>query len=258
MTERMSANGATAAQAETPRKKRWGMVIDLDRCIGCWTCAVACKEENNEPMGVWWNRILTIGGDEMDAPEGEYPNLRLSYLPVNCFHCDNPPCVQVCPVGATYKREDGIVMMNYDKCIGCRYCMVACPYNLRLFNWESPQQIPANEKGFHVGASQKPPRSTGVVEKCDFCYHRVDQDLQPFCIEVCPARARFFGDLNDPNSDVSQLIRSKPVMRIREDLGTEPAVYYIPTRNPEPIGDPIPIDPERRKLSSKPAATEAG
>lgn len=258
-------NGSRPAGAqESQRKPRWGMVIDLDRCIGCWTCAVGCKQENNEPLGIWWNRILTIGDDsvaDIDVPQGEYPNLRLAYLPINCFHCENPPCTQVCPVGATYQREDGLVVMNYDKCIGCRYCEVACPYNLRSFNWEKPRQIPEssggdwkgekadpNAEGFWVGAAEKPPRPRGTVEKCDFCIHRVDQGLQPFCIEVCPARARFFGDLNDPDSDVSKLILEKPTFRVREDLGTNPSLYYIPTRNPSREREPIPIDPERREL----------
>lgn len=213
------------------KRKRLGMVIDLDRCIGCWTCAVVCKEENNVPLGLWWARILTVGGDHIDVPEGEFPAVRMNYMPINCFHCDNPPCVQVCPVGATYKREDGIVMMDYDKCIGCRYCMVACPYNNRTFNWQSPEQVPANEDGYHVGAVEKPPRPRGVVEKCDLCYHRVDEGLQPVCVEGCPAEARVFGDLNDPESEVSQMVRTGDVIRIREDLGTKPSVYYRPPRS---------------------------
>ncbi len=252
--------GATPSTAEaSPR--RLGMVIDLDRCVGCWTCAVACKSNNNVGEGLWWNRILTVGSSGMDVPVGEYPNLSLTYQPINCFHCDNPPCVKVCPVGATFQREDGIVMMDYDRCIGCRYCMVACPYNLRVFNWETPTQIPANEgggwlaggvadpdaAGFHVGDERKPPRPVGVVEKCDFCYQRVDDGEQPFCIEVCPARARTFGDLNDPDSEVSDLIRSKPTFRVQEELGTEPSVYYIAPRNPARHIDPA-IDPERRVL----------
>lgn len=234
----------------TTTQKRWGMVIDQDRCIGCWTCAVACKEENNQPEGVWWNHILTVGGEELDTPAGEWPELELAYQPVNCFHCENPPCVRVCPVGATYQRDDGIVMMDYDRCIGCRYCMVSCPYSVRVFNWEEPTQIPPAEGTFHVGAAEKGPRPKGVVEKCDFCYHRVDDGLQPFCIEVCPARARIFGDLNDPDSDVSELIRTKPTERVREDLGTEPSVYYITPRGGGRRNEPQAIDPERHSLDT--------
>ncbi len=251
---------ATTAAAEAG-KKRLGMVIDLDRCIGCWTCAVACKSNNNVGEGLWWNRILTVGGSGLDVPAGDYPNLSLTYQPINCFQCDNPPCVKVCPVGATFQRDDGIVMMDYERCIGCRYCMVACPYNLRSFNWEAPTQIPANEggawlakgvadpdaTGFHVGDERKPARPVGVVEKCDFCYQRVDDGEQPFCIEVCPARARTFGDLNDPESAVADLIRSRPTFRVHEELGTEPSVYYIPPTNPGHRTEPA-IDPERRVL----------
>ncbi len=265
-----SATMATMAASTGTGAKRWGMVINLDRCIGCWTCAVACKSNNDVGEGLWWNRILTLGSGQMDVPVGEYPNLTLAYQPTSCMHCDNPPCVKVCPVSATFKREDGIVMIDYDRCIGCRYCMVACPYNVRQFNWETPTQIPANEgggwlaggvadpnaTGYHVGDALKPPRPVGVVEKCDFCYQRVDAGEQPFCVEVCPARARFFGDLNDPSSEVSDLIRSQPTFRVLEELGTEPSVYYIPPRNPPAIQDPS-LDPERRQLEGTPAPSAA-
>ncbi len=258
-------------QAANP-KARWGMVIDQDRCIGCWTCAIACKSNNNEPLGIWWNRILTVAEDPtgmdvaaagalnpqatdgIDEPVGEYPNLSLAFMPVNCFHCENPPCTNVCPVQATYKREDGIVMVDWGRCIGCRYCMIACPYNMRVFNWSTPDQVPANTADYHVGSPAKPPRPRGVVEKCDFCYQRVDNGMQPFCIEVCPARARVFGDLNDPRSEVSQLIAHEPVTQVRPDLGTEPKVYYIPPRTNGAGGArtplaPLFVNPERRYLS---------
>lgn len=116
------------------------MAIDLKRCVGCHTCSVACKMANNLPNEIWWNRILTVGGEAMDTAAGTFPNNTLEYLPVNCQHCDNPACVKACPVGATYKRkEDGLVIQDYDKCIGCRYCMVACPYSgVRQFNWKKP------------------------------------------------------------------------------------------------------------------------
>jgi molybdopterin-containing oxidoreductase family iron-sulfur binding subunit len=248
---------------------RWGMVIDQDRCIGCWTCAIACKSNNNVPLGMWWNRILTVSEDPsglditetggMDEPLGDYPDLTISFLPVNCFHCDNPPCTEVCPVAATYQREDGIVMVDWDRCIGCRYCMIACPYNMRVFNWSVPDQVPANADpanldAYHVGDWAKPPRPKGIVEKCDFCYQRVDEGLQPFCIEVCPARARVFGDLNDPQSEVSQLVRNTPVTQIRADLGTEPKVYYIPAKvsggGARSEIAPMFVDPERRNIST--------
>ena len=249
-------------------KAKWAMVIDQDRCIGCWSCSVACKSNNNVPLGMWWNRILTVAEDPtgldvtatggIDEPVGEYPNLALAYLPVNCFHCENPPCTQVCPVAATYVREDGIVMVDWDRCIGCRYCMIACPYNMRVFNWSVPEQVPANKPTdtgttYHVGSPAAPPRPKGVVEKCDFCYQRVDNGMQPFCIEVCPGRARVFGDLNDPNSEVSQLLAHASVTQVRPDFGTKPKVYYIPPKQTgggaqTPLA-PLFVDPERRYLS---------
>jgi molybdopterin-containing oxidoreductase family iron-sulfur binding subunit len=208
------------------------MVIDLSRCLGCWSCALGCKEENNEPIGIWWNRILTNGGKEIDTPSGTYPNVTMSYLPINCQHCDNAPCVKVCPVGALQKRTDGIVFLDWNRCIGCRYCLVACPYGIPAFNWRPPVQSPPSSQ-VKIGAPEVPLRPVGVAEKCTFCFHRVDKgNLTPACIEVCPAGARFFGDLDDPTSQVSQIITAKPTMRLREELGTEPSVYYVPPRNP--------------------------
>ena len=208
------------------------MVIDLSRCLGCWSCAVGCKLENDEPIGIWWNRILTQGGPEMDTPAGTYPLVTQTYLPINCQHCDNAPCVKVCPVAALTKREDGIVFLDWSRCIGCRYCLVACPYGIPAFNWSAPVQAPDISQ-FQIGNPAVPVRPVGVSEKCTFCFQRVDVgNLTPKCIEVCPAGARFFGDLEDPNSQVSQLIQTKPTIRLREELGTEPSVYYVPPRNP--------------------------
>jgi len=208
------------------------MVIDLSRCLGCWSCAVGCKLENDEPIGIWWNRILTNGGQEPDTPSGTYPNLKMTYLPINCQHCDNAPCIKVCPVAALTKRIDGIVFLDWSRCIGCRYCLVACPYGIPAFNWEAPVQAPPISQ-FQIGNPAVPVRPVGVSEKCTFCFQRVDVgNFTPKCIEVCPAGARFFGDLDDPNSEVSQLLQTKPTMRLREELGTEPSVYYVPPRNP--------------------------
>ena len=204
---------------------RIGFVIDKKSCIACHACAVACKVENNLPDGNWWNRILTEGGDNMDAPEGTYPNLSLGNIAVACQHCKNPACVKVCPVGATYKDpETGVVRQDYDKCIGCRMCMAACPYTgVRSFNWDEPKYA----IGQAMGDADVPAHQKHVVEKCTMCWHRLAKDLAPACVEVCPARVRFFGDLDDPDSEVSQLIRDREYMQLLAEEGTKPSVYYL-------------------------------
>ena len=205
--------------------KRLGFVIDTRRCVGCHTCAVACKGENNLPENVWWNRILTDGGDNPDSPAGVYPNLTMSNLTVNCQHCQNPACVKVCPVGATYKEKDtGVVRQDYDKCIGCRMCMAACPYTgVRSFNWEEPRYA----YGFQAGDIDAPLHQKHVVEKCTMCWHRLAKGLQPACVEQCPGRARHWGDLDDLDSEVSRLIREREYKQLLPDEGTKPSVYYL-------------------------------
>lgn len=204
---------------------RLGMVIDLKKCIGCHTCSVACKLNNNLPNGIWWNRVLTVGGDFMDTAAGTYPHhLELHHLPVNCQHCENPACVKACPVGATYKREqDGIVMQDYDKCIGCRMCMVACPYNVRSFNWKEPEY----NLDHAVGEYDAPVHQCNVVEKCTFCANRLARGEMPACMEMCLGRARYFGDLDDPDSDVSKALQGREYVKLLEDKGTKPNVYYL-------------------------------
>lgn len=204
---------------------RYGFAIDTKRCIGCHTCAVACRYESNLPKGVWWNRILTDGGVHMDVPQGEFPNARVTYLPVACQHCDNPACVKVCPVGATYKdSETGIVRQDYDKCIGCRMCMAACPYTgVRSFLWEEPAFTMGSDFGDKDAASHQ----KHVVEKCTMCWHRIARGEEPACISACPERARFWGDLDDPDSEVSRLIREREYMQLLPDEGTNPSVYYL-------------------------------
>jgi len=204
---------------------RYAMAIDLDRCTGCHACSVACKVENNLPNGIWWNRIMTVGGEAMDTPEGKFPNLRMEFLPMNYQHCENPACVKACPVGATYKREeDGIVIQNYDKCIGCRYCMVACPYSgVRQFNWKKPEYAIEVE----MGDANVEPHQYNVVEKCTFCSHRLAQDLKPACIDTCPNRARIFGDIDDPHSEVSKAIKGRSYFHLLEEKGTKPSIYYL-------------------------------
>lgn len=203
---------------------RWGMVIDLDRCVACQACTAACRAENNVPFAgpedadlsraIFWHDVLS-------EVEGEYPNLRGTFIPRPCMHCDNPPCVRVCPVGATYKNEEGLVLQRYDRCIGCRYCMVACPYAARYFNWGAPEWTDGMDRYLNPDI---PIRPKGIVEKCTFCSHRLPV---PACNQACPGNARTFGDLDDPDSVVSELARSPRAFRLLEDLGTEPKVYYL-------------------------------
>lgn len=206
---------------------RYGMVIDTKKCIGCHVCAMACKTENNLPNDVWWNRIFTDNGGEMgfDMVGGSYPdNLQFGYIPVACQHCDNPACVKVCPVGATYKDpETGVVRQDYDKCIGCRMCMAACPYNARNFNWQTPVRV----TGANYGDAEVPVRPKGVAEKCTLCKERTDRGEEPMCVVCCPAHARIFGDLDDPDSEISQTILNRKAWTLLEGQGTRPSVHYF-------------------------------
>lgn len=179
---------------------------------------------NNVPDGMLWNRILTEDCDVMDGAQGTYPNLSRTYLPVSCQHCENPACLKVCPTGATYRDEKGRVEIDYDKCIGCRMCMAACPYNARTFNWNNPER----STGFDYGDRDVPARSAGVMEKCTLCKERIDRgESQPMCVECCPARARVYGDLDDPNSEISKLRREGNVRILLEEQGTKPQVFYL-------------------------------
>ncbi len=223
---------------------KYAMVIDLQRCAGCGGCIIACKNENNLSQGVSW-------ASKISWTVGTFPNVRFTYIPTLCNHCQNAPCVAACPTGAMYKTENGITMLDTDKCIGCRYCMAACPYGVIHFNatesqafWKDDTALMAGtsspvEVTAAVGAKVMPYynpereatlpgiRPAGTVEKCTFCDHRLEEGLLPYCVEACPAQARIFGDLDDPSSDVSKLISRYQPMRLRESLGTEPKVYYI-------------------------------
>ncbi len=223
---------------------RWGMVIDLDKCTACQACTVACRVENNVPVAgprdslagraIFWNEVIPV-------IEGETPHLKARFIPRPCMHCENPPCVQVCPVGATFKDAEGIVRQDYDRCIGCRYCTVACPYGARYFNWRGPE-FPETHAAYRNPDPPARVRPVGVVEKCTFCVQRVerarrraaaegrplrDGDVIPACVQTCPARARVFGDLDDPDSRVARLARSPRAFRFLEDLGTRPQVIYL-------------------------------
>jgi len=202
------------------------MVIDTERCLACHTCSVACKQANNLPNDVWWNKVYTIGGDFMDTAKGTYPSkLALDHLPFSCQHCDNPACTRVCPVGATYKREDGVVFQDYDRCIGCRMCIAACPYTgVRSYNWEEPLYY----VDFPVGDANALPHQKHVVEKCIFCSHRLADEEMPACTVLCPGRARYWGDLDDPESEVAILVASnRPHKQVLPEQGTDPSVYYL-------------------------------
>ena len=198
----------------------WVMVIDLAKCIGCHSCSVACMTENSQKFGDYdssWTPVFEF------PQEGEYPHAIEYYLPRPCMHCQNAPCIKVCPTGASHYHEDRTVQIDQTICIGCRYCIVACPYEARHFNWtKNPKQAYSNP--------DSPPRDYGVVEKCTFCLHRREKGINiPACVEVCLGGARIFGNINDPESNVSKKLRRRPdVFRLKEELGTNPSVYYLP------------------------------
>lgn len=215
--------------APPPAHKRFGMVIDVKACIGCRKCVYACMKENNigRNSGFGYIQVLQmeagsweLEGASTDYKEGGSPEHW--YMPVQCMQCEKPPCVYGCPVKATWKESDGIVVIDYKKCIGCRMCMITCPYSARHFNWVEPR-VPKREVNPKVPLEEK----AGVVEKCTFCIHRTREGLTTRCTEVCPVRARKFGDLNDPSSEVSTLLRTRRVFRLKEELGTEPVIYYV-------------------------------
>jgi Fe-S-cluster-containing dehydrogenase component len=198
---------------------RYAMVIDLSRCVGCGTCTVACRAEHGTPAGVSYNKVKKY-------EVGRYPTAKMKFLPILCMHCQDPACLKVCPTGATYTREDGIVLIDHDKCIGCRACVVACPYESRQFLWDIRNYYPGHVPTPYEVLKQKD-FEKGTVVKCDFCLQRLEEGQLPACVVACPAQARYFGDLDDPESQVSRLVVDYRGTPFREELGTQPSVYYV-------------------------------
>ena len=231
---------------------KYAMVVDLERCQGCRACMEACKVENNTMQGNFWMYVFRF-------EEGSFPETEMSFLPRPCQHCDNAPCVKVCPVGARFKREDGLVLTDADRCIGCRYCELACPYGVNYFNWEKP------EKGQYdiidwedpdlapaTGGAIPPYRNPdldelygdeqrrtaggahakGIMEKCTFCVHRVEKGLQPSCVDTCPTNALVFGDVEGAETPISLYLKEKSAWQLLEEAGTQPSVYYVGGKPP--------------------------
>ena len=210
--------------------------LDISRCVGCRRCVYACVEENNQSRDpqVQWIRVLSMeleGGVDFSESDPYYdpdlvPEEGHFYVPVQCQQCRNPPCTKVCPTGATWTEADGIVVIDYDWCIGCRYCMAACPYGARHFNWSQPQ-ISVDELNTETHYLGNRPRPKGVVEKCTFCIQRSRQGRYPACVEVCPVGARKFGNLLDPESEIRYILENKRVLVLKEELNTLPRFFYF-------------------------------
>ena len=229
------------ALAKPVEERRWVMVIDLRKCLGCHACTIACVVENKLPPGVVYRPVMI---EEL----GTYPNVAMRFLPRPCMQCDEPPCVPVCPVNATYKDENGVVVIDYDQCIGCRYCVTACPYGARTFDFgalytdetaefegiifgkpsaSAYERSASYEYGEARQRNDGDSSPIGNVRKCHFCLHRLKEGMLPACTTTCIGRATYFGDANDQDSLVADLIASPNVMRLKEELGTQPRVYYL-------------------------------
>jgi len=217
----------------------FGYGLDISRCIGCRRCVYACVEENNQSRDpqIHWIRVLEFEREAVvrgiDLEEGnpyyehdQVPAEGKLYLPVACQHCEDSPCAKVCPTGATWQEPDGIVVIDYDWCIGCRYCMAACPYGARHFNWGEPN-LPAEEVNPDMHILGNRPRARGVVEKCSFCIQRTRQGRYPACVEICPVGARKFGNLLDPDSEIRYLMKNKRTFVLKSELRTHPKFFYF-------------------------------
>jgi molybdopterin-containing oxidoreductase family iron-sulfur binding subunit len=226
----------TVSAKEPLTGTEFGYALDLSRCIGCRKCVYGCVKENNQSRDpqVHWIRVLEMekekGIDFLHAnlyyDHEEIPHEGHFYLPVACQQCKNPPCIKTCPVEATWQEPDGIVVVDYNWCIGCRCCMAACPYGARHFNWGKPK-VPAKEINPETHFLGNRPRYKGVVEKCTFCIQRVREGRYPECVEVCPVGARKFGNLLDPDSEIRYILKNKRVLILKEDLNTQPKFFYF-------------------------------
>ncbi|MCU0934710.1 MAG: 4Fe-4S dicluster domain-containing protein [Gammaproteobacteria bacterium] len=240
---------ATIARIERRAKRRYGVditvgnepplpgvvfgyAINISKCRGYRDCVRGCGEENNQSRDIQYIRVLQLDQGSLNLEEADHyydgekvPVPGKYYLPVQCQQCDNPPCVKACPIQATWMEPDGVVVVDYDWCFGCRYCMAACPYQARQFNWGQPDLPPEriNPNTHYLGNR---PRPAGVVEKCHFCLQRTRKGMMPACQEACPTGARVFGNLLDPESEIRYVLENKIVFRLKEDLGTEPKFWY--------------------------------
>jgi Fe-S-cluster-containing dehydrogenase component len=212
-------------------QRHWAMVIDLAKCIGCTACTTACVAENHLPPGVVYRPVI-------EEEVGKYPNVRKTFMPRPCMQCDSPACVKVCPAKATWKRPDGIVEIDYKKCIGCRYCINACPYSARTFDLgfyysDGTPYIPQYEKAQNFEYGKEWPRKNresspvGNARKCTYCLHRLEKGMLPACVATCLGDATYFGDANDPKSLVAKLLGSPRLKKLKEDEGTRPTTSYL-------------------------------
>jgi molybdopterin-containing oxidoreductase family iron-sulfur binding subunit len=203
---------------------RYGMLIDLNICAGCGACVMACKQANGTPQNIYWQNIKYI-------EEGKYPNAKKRVMPTACMHCENAPCVANCPSGASTKREDGIVVVDNEVCIGCQTCITVCPYSARSYVENDPNQSPYWGESFELTpyeeAKTTKQHKVATVGKCIFCASRLDKDKEPLCVQTCISKCRVFGDLDDANSEINKAIKELKAEPYREELETGPSVYYV-------------------------------